>query len=238
MCQLQIKSLRKKPQWPKAEPSMLPHLLLFCPWSRIPDGNLTDNMVCVSQVVPREAMRWGLQEEKSEKQEQYPLASLLQVISLEVVLILFACWQPGSSPTKHMVCWMSSLLSLQPVTLSSHLSAWWNQGLRLLWLLCGCQCCTQLLEVKEGLQAGRAAMALLWPAPETWASQEESECLLGAQRAGLCQFIFPFQKNGSTLNYNIMLIVQQIDSLYIYIYIYIYLFSYYFPLLVIMKYWV
>ena len=80
-------------------------------------------MVCVSQVVSREAERLGLQEEKSEKQEQYPLASLLRVISLEVVLILFACWQPGSSPTKHMVCWRSSPLSLQPVTLSSHLSA-------------------------------------------------------------------------------------------------------------------
>ena len=42
--------------------------------------------------------------------------------------------------------------------------------------------------------------------------------------AGLCQLIFPFQKNGSTLNYNIVLIVQQSDSLYIYIYISFFIF--------------
>ncbi|MXQ94524.1 hypothetical protein E5288_WYG021617 [Bos mutus] len=49
--------------------------------SHIPDGNLTDNMVCVSQVVSREAERLGLQEEKSEKQEHDDVLGTLAFVS-------------------------------------------------------------------------------------------------------------------------------------------------------------
>ena len=153
----------------------------------------------------------GLTEEKSEKQKQYPLTSLLQVIiRLEVVLILSACWQPGMSPTMHMACWMSSPLSLQPVTLRSHLSAWQDQGLRFLWPLCAGNAADSCSE-QGGPAGGRAATSssdlLLRPAPglhERNRNGSWEHAWIG------CANLFPLfkKKMEVQLIYNIVLTVQ------------------------------
>ena len=205
---------------------MPPHLLLFWPWSRIPDGSLTDNIWCVSlKLYHLRPWGWDCRTQGGKKWKA-------KAISIN----LFAPRHYQAGGCSHFVCLLATrnvahdahgLLDELPAeppachTAQPLVSMTGPRAALPLAPVCW-QRRRQLLGARRacGRQGGDL---LLWPAPETctWASREESGCLLGACMDRLCQFISPFQKKiEAQLIHNIVLIVQYSDLLYIYIYIY------------------